>query len=109
MTTNARSGPEGPRLTFDGVVVVVRPGETILDAMLRGGWRYPWVCKRGRCAACKVRLVSGEVCYKAGAAARQIFSDEERAAGICLSCTAVPVGDVTITVVPGGAVSPRRP
>ena len=110
MTTNTRSGPgsgvspgsrDRPRLVVDGAVIAVRPGETVLDAMLRGGLRYPWVCKRGRCAACKVWLISGEVRYTGPPAARRVFSEEERAAGVCLSCTAVPVGDVTVSVLRG--------
>ena len=88
-----------PAVTVEGVPVAIRPGETVLDAILRAGFRYPWVCRRGRCAACKVHLVSGEVRYPATPPVpRQIFSEEERTAGICLSCTAVPVGDVAITV-----------
>ncbi|MGH8991624.1 MAG: 2Fe-2S iron-sulfur cluster-binding protein [Acidimicrobiia bacterium] len=83
------------RVIADGVAVPVRPGETVLDAIIRGGFRYPWVCKRGRCAACKVQLISGEVAYTA-AVPPQLFSEEERAAGVCLTCTAVPVTDVEI-------------
>lgn len=82
-------------VTADGVAVPLRPGETILDAILRGGFRYPYACRRGRCAACKVQLVSGQVVYTKRVA-RQVFPDEERAAGVCLSCTAVPVGDVEV-------------
>ena len=91
----------------DGVAVAVRPGETVLDAMIRGGVRYPWVCKRGRCAACKVQLISGEVVHT-GAVPRQIFSEDERAAGICLSCTAVPVGDVELRTSPPPATPVGR-
>ncbi len=79
----------------DGVAIPVRPGDTVLDAIIRGGFRYPWTCRRGRCAACKVQLISGQVIYTERVP-QQLFSDEERAAGICLSCTAVPVGDVEV-------------
>jgi CDP-4-dehydro-6-deoxyglucose reductase len=84
-------------VTVDGVAVALRPGETVLDAITRAGFRWPWVCRRGRCAACKVELVSGLVAYTA-MSPRRLFTDEERAAGICLSCTAVPVGDIAIRV-----------
>jgi CDP-4-dehydro-6-deoxyglucose reductase len=83
------------RVTVDGVPVALRPGETVLDAIIRAGFRYPWVCRRGRCAACKVELVSGRVVYTAASPPR-LFTAEERAAGICLSCTAVPVDDIAI-------------
>lgn len=89
----------GDRVTViaDGVAVRVRPGDTVLDTIIRGGVRYPWTCRRGRCGACKVQLVSGHVRYTQ-AVPRQIFSDEEQAAGVCLSCTAVPLGDVEVCV-----------
>ena len=79
----------------NGVAVALRPGETVLDAVTRAGFRWPWVCGRGRCAACKVTLISGEVTYTAPSPAR-LFTDAERAAGICLACTAVPMGDIAI-------------
>ncbi|MGH9035275.1 MAG: 2Fe-2S iron-sulfur cluster-binding protein [Acidimicrobiia bacterium] len=79
----------------DGVAVPARPGETVFDAIMRGGFRVPYACRRGRCAACKVQLMSGQVVY-AASFPPQLFSDEERAAGICLSCTARPMGDVHV-------------
>jgi ferredoxin len=82
-------------VTADGVAVPVRTGETVLDVIMRGGFRYPYVCGRGRCGACKVQLISGHVIYTKSVA-RQVFPDEERAAGVCLSCTAVPLGDVEV-------------
>ena len=91
----------------DGVAVAVRPGETVLDVMSRGGFRYPWVCQRGRCAACKVELLSGEVTYTT-TVPQQLFSDEERKAGICLACTAVPVSDIEIRLLEMPPRHPRR-
>ena len=93
----------------DGVAVAVRPGETVLQAILRGGFRYPFACGRGRCAACKVQLVSGEVVYTQSVV-RQVFSDEERAAGVCLACRALPVADLEIRLPEGDSFRspPRR-
>jgi len=93
----------------DGVAVPVRPGETVLQAMMRGGFRYPFACGRGRCAACKVQLVSGEVVYTQSIIP-QVFSDEERDAGVCLGCRALPVADVEIRLPEGDSFrsSPRR-
>lgn len=79
----------------DGVAVPARAGETVLDAILRAGFRFPYACRRGRCAACKVELISGQIVYTT-TVARVLFSDEERAAGVCLSCTALPVGEVHV-------------
>jgi ferredoxin len=93
----------------DGVAIPVGPGETVLQAMTRGGFRYPFACGRGRCAACKVQLVSGEVVYTQSVI-QHVFSDEERAAGVCLGCRALPVADVAIRLPEGDAFSssPRR-
>ena len=82
-------------VVMEGVAVTVRPGETVFDTIVRGGFLCPYACRRGRCAACKVQLISGEVVYTT-AVPRRLFSDEERAAGVCLSCTALPVGDVHV-------------
>jgi CDP-4-dehydro-6-deoxyglucose reductase len=79
----------------DGVAVPARPGETVFDAITRGGFRIPYACRRGRCGACKVQLISGQVVYTRNVP-RQLFSDDERAAGICLSCTALPMSDVHV-------------
>jgi ferredoxin len=79
----------------DGMTVPVRPGDTVFDAIMRVGFRIPYACRRGRCGACKVQLISGHVVYTTSVPA-QLFSEEERAAGICLSCTAIPLVDVHV-------------
>ncbi|MDQ3943745.1 MAG: 2Fe-2S iron-sulfur cluster-binding protein [Actinomycetota bacterium] len=79
----------------DGMAIPVRPGETVFDALVRGGFRAPYACRRGRCAACKVQLISGQVVYTT-TVPRPLFSDEEKVAGVCLSCTALPMGDVYV-------------
>lgn len=80
--------------------VCVREGETILDAVMRGGFAYRYACRRGGCVECKVQLVSGEVVYNKRIA-KMIFPDEERERGVCLSCRAVPVTDVVIELQAG--------
>ena len=75
-------------------------GETVLRAALRSGFRYRWGCKRGGCGVCKVRLVVGEVRYERPIAAN-VLTETERAAGICLSCRAVPVTDLIIELQEG--------
>ncbi len=87
------------RLTVasDGVEVGVNEGETILEALYRNGYAYRIGCRRGGCAICKVDIVEGEVEYNR-VVSESVLSEEEMAAGICLSCRAVPVGDVTIAL-----------
>lgn len=79
----------------DGVQVPVRAGETILKAMSNSGYGYRVGCRRGGCANCKVDLVSGEVVYTKPLDAK-VLTEEEVAGGVCLSCRAAPVGDITI-------------
>ena len=88
-----------PRLTVesDGVTIDILEGETILEGLYRYGFAYRIGCRRGGCAICKVDLVDGEVTYNR-TVADTVLSDEERAAGTCLSCRAVPVTDVKIAL-----------
>ena len=94
----------------DGISLPGRPGETILDTVVRAGFRYPYACRRGGCATCKVQLLAGRVAYP-WRIAPTVFSDEERAAGLCLTCRAVPESDVEIGLQEGDrlrCVSPIR-
>ena len=88
-----------PRLTVqpEGIAVDVRTDETILDALFRSGYAYRVGCRRGGCAICMVDLVDGEVAYNRPVADK-VLSEDDKAAGACLSCRAVPVTDVTITL-----------
>lgn len=86
-------------LTVDpeGVVVALRPGETVLECLYRHGYAYRIGCRRGGCAVCKVDIVSGEVDYSHTIAAK-VLSEEERDAGVCLTCRAVPRSDLVIAL-----------
>lgn len=84
----------------NAVRIHARDGETVLGAALRSGFRYRWGCKRGGCGVCKVRLILGEVRYERPVAA-SVLTDAERAAGVCLSCRAVPVTDLIISLQEG--------
>ncbi len=80
--------PEGERIK-------VKDGETILEALYAAGFSYRIGCRRGGCAICKVDLREGEVTYPKKVA-DTVLTPEEKADGTCLSCRAVPSGDVTI-------------
>ncbi len=81
----------------EAVTVALRPDETILEALQRAGYAYRVGCRRGGCGICKVDIVAGDVTYPRALADR-VLSDEERAVGVCVSCRAVPVADITITL-----------
>lgn len=78
-----------------GEQIPAAPGETILEALYNSGYSYRIGCRRGGCAICKVDLREGEVDYSK-TVADVVLTDEERADGTCLTCRAVPVGDITI-------------
>lgn len=81
----------------DGITVDLDDGETILGGLFRHGYAYRVGCRRGGCAICMVDLVHGAVDYTK-AVADTVLSDDAQRAGSCLSCRAVPMTDVTISL-----------
>lgn len=91
-----------PEVTIepDGITAQSTVMETMLAALGRAGLRYRVGCRRGGCGICKVQLLIGEVRYERPIAP-SVLSDDERAAGICLSCRAVPLTNVVIELQEG--------
>ena len=86
-----------------GVSVRVLPGETIVSAARRLGYRMPYACRRGGCGACLAVLEEGDLTYQ-GPVAQSVL-DEASAAHVgpgtpCLPCRAVPAGPVVIRLLP---------
>jgi len=90
-------------------VVIVQPGgqhvpigdgETVLAGLFRAGYAYTAGCRRGGCGICKADLRHGTVSYRK-AIAGTVLTEAERAGGTCLTCRAVPDGDVTIALRAG--------
>jgi CDP-4-dehydro-6-deoxyglucose reductase len=88
-----------PKLTVEGadVTIDLLDDETILEGLYRNGFAYRVGCRRGGCAICMVDLRSGDVEYNRPVA-DSVLSEDDRAAGSCLSCRAVAVTDVTIAL-----------
>lgn len=79
----------------------LREGEPILTGLFRCGFTVRKLgCRRGGCGICKLDLVTGEVTYEK-IVADEVLSGEEKADGKCLTCRAIPVGDVTLHVDDG--------
>lgn len=93
----ARKGAPVPTVTIDptGERVHLDPGETILAGLYKAGYAFTVGCRRGGCAICKVDAVAGTFTYNRPVA-DSVITDEERADHTCLTCRAVPEGDVTI-------------
>jgi CDP-4-dehydro-6-deoxyglucose reductase len=68
--------------------------ETILDAALRQGLLIPYGCKDGACAACKGKVLCGEVDH--GPAQAHALNEADKAAGLTLYCCARPLSDLEI-------------
>jgi ferredoxin-NADP reductase len=72
--------------------VVTKSGQTLLEAGLEAGISMPFSCSMGGCAACRVKLVQGDVvseepnCLSAG----------ERRDGFVLACVSRPSSTCTV-------------
>lgn len=84
----------------DSVRIPASEGETVLAALGRAGLRYRIGCRRGGCGICKLQLIGGEVRYERPIA-DTVLSDDEKVAGIFLSCRAVPITNVLVELQEG--------
>ena len=80
--------PQDCRVTLEGRTrdVAVKANQTLLDAGLAVGLPMPFSCAMGGCAACKVRLVEGEVV----ADEPNCLTDAEKQEGWVLACCSRP-------------------
>jgi CDP-4-dehydro-6-deoxyglucose reductase len=78
-----------------GEVIYLDPDETVLSGLYRAGYAYAVGCRRGGCAVCKVDCRRGDFNYD-HPIAETVLTPGERADGTCLTCRAVPDGDITI-------------
>lgn len=85
------------RILPSGERIRVKEGESVLEALYAAGLAYRTGCRRGGCAVCKVDLRTGSVTYRKQIA-DSVMSAEEYADGTCLTCQAVPDGDVEIAL-----------
>lgn len=64
------------------------PGVALLDAGLAAGLHIPHSCRGGACGTCKARVAEGAVDH--GWVMSFAITDEEKAAGYCLTCQSKP-------------------
>jgi len=77
-----------------GDIVVCRPDEPVLSAILRSGAKIVFGCRGGGCGTCKMRLISGTVEH--GRCSGAVLPEEEKENGSFLSCQARALSDLTI-------------
>lgn len=58
--TEPRSALARRRVAFEGRDYDLAPGETLLDAMLRGGADVPHSCRKGTCRCCMLEAAAGD-------------------------------------------------
>ncbi len=88
-----------PRVTVQpgDVRVNIGEGSSILDGLYAAGYAYRIGCRRGGCGICKVDLLDGQVDYD-HSVAETVLTRQEKDSGTCLSCRAVPQGDVEVSL-----------
>ncbi len=79
--------------------VQAEPGETVLQAALRGGIDFPYSCRVGGCGACKCKLTEGKV--KELTETGYLLTEEEIEQGYILACQSVPRSDVKVELERG--------
>jgi ring-1,2-phenylacetyl-CoA epoxidase subunit PaaE len=70
-----------------------KPGETILDTLIRSDVDVPYSCKLGYCSVCKCRLESGEIDVEDDS----ILTKKEKNEGYILTCQSYPTSDVNLS------------
>ena len=78
-----------------GEAIYLDPDETVLSGLYKAGFAYAVGCRRGDCAVCKVDCLRSRLDYD-HPIADSVLAAGERTDGTCLTCRAVPRGDITI-------------
>lgn len=76
-------------LKGEKVVVSMREGQTVLDALLQAEIDPPYACRTGSCATCIGKCTSGKVKMKINST----LEAKEIAEGLVLTCQAIPLSD----------------
>ena len=83
--------------------LLLRRGETLLEAGLRQGVALPYECRNGGCGVCLCTVLHGSVDH--GIYQRSALPDTLRAQGRALMCCATPLSDLDIEVEPAEAAA----
>ncbi|WP_430460297.1 NADH:ubiquinone reductase (Na(+)-transporting) subunit F [Thalassolituus sp. LLYu03] len=102
-----RKSPRSITLANTGQTLTAQPGETILQAALREGLRFPHSCRVGGCAACKCQLTQGKV--KELTESAYVLSADDLDNHYILACQSVPKSDIQISLPHFDNRSPDHP
>lgn len=79
-------------LQFEGRHYPVQSGDSVLDALLRGGAELPHSCRSGLCQSCLIQIVDGAV----ATAAQTGLTEPQKALSYVLSCLCHPEADLAL-------------
>ena len=80
------------QIIFEGATYSVRPGESALDALLRGGANIPFSCRKGTCHVCMLQATAGGL----DPASQQRVREDLAEAGMFLPCCTHPTDDLVV-------------
>ena len=80
------------RVTWQGESYELRPGETVLDGLIRNGIHIPYHCRVGACQTCLLRVTEG----KPPDDAVDGLTATLRQRGLFYACVCVPDEDLTV-------------
>lgn len=80
--------------------------DTLLAAALDQGIPLPYGCRNGACGACKGKVIAGQV--DLGSFQPSTLTEEDRARGMALLCTAKACSDLTLEIRTVDATQPAR-
>jgi CDP-4-dehydro-6-deoxyglucose reductase len=92
-------------LSPSGQSVPIAEGETVLQALEKGGFALPNNCRAGTCGECKVRVIEGEV--DQGFVMDMSLPQEDRKQGYRLICVATPISDDIVVEWGSANVAPK--
>ena len=84
-----------PRVTLGSRSIELRPGEVVLDGLLRSGAYVPYQCRTGSCQTCMMQATEGVP----PRTAQVNLSEAQCADRYFLACACVPDGDLAVRVV----------
>jgi NAD(P)H-flavin reductase len=102
-TKGEAAGPSTARLRFAGATYACRPGETVLETLLRHGAEVPYSCCKGVCLTCMLRADEGAVPPDS----QEGLSDTLRDRGCFLPCVTTPSEDLSLGLPDAVAVFGR--
>ncbi|MSQ70637.1 MAG: CDP-6-deoxy-delta-3,4-glucoseen reductase [Betaproteobacteria bacterium] len=74
----------------------VEAGKRILDAGLEAGYAMPYSCRAGTCRTCRGKLIEGSVNYGTYMINASYLTEDQKAQGLALLCSAVAECDLVI-------------